>query len=747
MKKYTIEHCKTHILYHNENGKTIGVTSCPVLIEDGYVFKDLEGTGTLVPYEDWRLDADSRAKDLAKRLSVEEIAGLMIYSPHQMHPGLSVGPFIATYDGTTLERSGKEPWALTDQQKKMLMEDHIRHVLIMMIGNATMAAKWNNNLQALAESLPHGIPVNISSDPRHGAGKASAEFKSEAADVSKWPEGLGLAATFSEEMCRAYGEAVAKEYRALGITTALSPQIDLGSEPRWMRFEDTFGSNPDTVTSFGKIYCDALQTTKGSPDGWGKDSVCAMAKHWPGGGPCEGGRDAHYAFGKYAVYPGNNLPQHLKPFTEGAFALDGPTKKAASIMPYYTVSWNLDQKDKQNVGNSYSHHIISDMLRDQYGYDGVVCTDWGITADPHPEIDSFGSRCFGTEMLTEAQRHLMIIENGVDQFGGNSDIRPVLEAYRLGCEKHGEAWMRARFEQSAVRLLRNIFRCGLYDNAYLDPEESRKIVGSRELCEKGFEAQLHSVVMLKNKQALPLGSELKDRQALPFGGKLKVYVPDRKIGPGKTFFRSDAPAQEIPGADRNVVSHYFDWADSPQEADAALVFIESPLSDGYSKADREQGGNGYVPITLQYRPYTAACAREESIAGGDFRENFTNRSYAGKTNTARNEHDLDLVLQMKEIMKEKPVIVCIRMHHPAVLSELEPYADAILVDFGVQQEALLKIITGEAEPQGRLPIQLPRDMETVEKHCEDLPLDLEPYADSEGNIYDYGFGLNWKDVI
>ena len=735
MKKYTIEQVENHVLYHNENGTTIGVTSCPILFEDGYAFKDPEKTGVLVPYADWRLDADTRAKDLAARLSTEEIAGLMIYSPHQMLPGLSVGPFISTYDGKTLEESGKEPFSLTDQQKKMLTQDHIRHILIMLISNAEMAAKWNNNLQALAESLPHSIPVNISSDPRHGAGKASAEFKSQAADVSKWPEGLGLAATFSEDLCRAYGEAVSREYRALGITTALSPQIDLGSEPRWMRFEDTFGGSPEMVTKFGKIYCDALQTTEGSPDGWGKKSVCAMAKHWPGGGPCEAGRDAHYAFGKYAVYPGDNAAQHMQPFLDGAFRLDGPTQKTASVMPYYTVSWNLDTKDGKNVGNSYSHHIISDLLRDKYGYDGVVCTDWGITADPNREIDSFGSRCFGTEHLSEAERHLMILENGVDQFGGNSDIRPVLEAYRLGCERHGQAWMRFRFEQSAVRLLRNIFRCGLFDNAYLNPEESKRIVGCQEFCEKGFEAQLKSVVMLKNKQLLPLKPHL------------KVYVPDRRLGPGKTFFRTEAPAQELPGASRETVERYFEWASSPEEADAALVFIESPLSDGYSIKDREQGGNGYVPVSLQYRPYTAKAARTESIAGGDFRETFTNRSYAGKTGTARNEYDLDLVLQMKKAMPDKPVIVCIRMHNPAVLSELEPFADAILTDFGVQQEALLKIISGESMPQGRLPIQLPKDMETAEKHCEDVPLDLEAYTDSEGNVYDFGFGLDWNGVI
>lgn len=129
---------------------------------------------------------------------------------------------------------------------------------------------------------------------------------------------------------------------------------------------------------FGRAYCDGLQTTATSQTGWGKESVCTMSKHWPGGGPCEGGRDAHYPFGKYAVYPGENLEDHLKPFLEGVFQLEGPTKQTAAVMPYYTVSWNVDSKEPKNVDNSYSRYIIKDLLREKYGYEGVVCTDWEI---------------------------------------------------------------------------------------------------------------------------------------------------------------------------------------------------------------------------------------------------------------------------------------------------------------------------------------------------------------------------------
>ena len=201
--------------YKNTNGPTIGVDKKNIIEKDGFYFRDLEGIGKLLPYEDWRLDVDTRAQDLVSRMSVREMAGLMMYSPHQMVPGVSFGPFQFTYDGKSFEESGKEPSDLNDQQIKFLSEDGIRHVLLMKFSDVDTIVNWNNKMQSYVESLPHGIPIAFSSDPRHGAGTSSAEFKTQANDVSKWPEGLGMASTFDVDMCKKFGEVVAKEYRAL----------------------------------------------------------------------------------------------------------------------------------------------------------------------------------------------------------------------------------------------------------------------------------------------------------------------------------------------------------------------------------------------------------------------------------------------------------------------------------------------------------------------------------------------------
>ncbi len=704
-----------------------------VIEQDGLYFKDLERTGKLVPYADWRLSSEERAKDLASRLTPEEIAGLMLYSPHQMVPPHQGGMLSGTFDGKTWEASGKEKYALSDQQLDFLEQRHIRHILMVAVDDAATAARWSNNLQQMAERLPHAIPVNISSDPRSGAKKAMVEFKTVGSDVSKWPEGVGFAACFDPEVVKQFAHDASLEYRALGITTALGPQIDLCTEPRWMRFADTLGMKTEDVKKLVKAYCDGMQTTDGAPDGWGRDSVNTMVKHWPGGGTGEGGRDAHYAFGEYAVYPADNAAEHEKPFTEAAFRLDGPTKCASAVMPYYTVSWGLDKKNGRNVGNSYSEYIIKDLLREKYGFSGVVCTDWGITQDPDPQIDAFGSRCYNMQQYTEPERMLIAILNGVDQFGGNDDPKPILEAYRLGCEKLGKEAMTERMRASAARLLVNIFRCGLFEDPYLDPEASAKLVGCEAFRAHGEEAQRKSVVLLKNRPG-----------CLPLKEGLKIYVPKRHIGPSKSFIRTDVPAYDEDPVSDELISAYGMRVATPEEADAAIVFAESPACNAYSREDAENGGNGYLPITLQYRPYTAKNARPVSIAGGDFRESFTNRSYQGKTNTAYNEADLDNILSCRQAMGGKPVIVVETLSNPMVVSEFERETDALLAEFGVSRAAVLDVIFGRFAPTGRLPVQLPKDMDTVERHCEDKALDLESHIDEFGHAYDYGFGIGYN---
>jgi len=731
--KYTIETKNGYELIKNKGGATLGYSTnsgVKLLTVDGLAFKDLNKNGTLDPYEDWRKPVKERANDLAQKMDLKDIAGLMLYSSHQSIPGNSRGFGASTYNGKTFGESGELASALSDQQIKFLKEDRLRHVLIASVENSSTAAQWNNNAQAFVEGLNFGIPINTSSDPRHGS-DSNAEYNAGAGGkISMWPGTLGIAATFDSELMKQFGEIASKEYRALGIATSLSPQIDLATEPRWSRFNGTMGEDPDLATDMARAYVDGFQSTNGGD--WGFESVNAMVKHWPGGGPEEGGRDGHFGYGAYAVYPGNNIEDHIQPFVEGAFKLAGPTQKAAAVMPYYTISTGYGEK----VANGYNSYLITDVLRKKYGFDGVLCTDWGVTWDISA-IHKFEGKPFGVEHLTVGERHFKAIKAGMDQFGGNNDIIPVLEAYELGAEAMGEDAIRARFETSAVRLLTNIFRVGLFENPYLDIEESAKIVGNSTFMEAGFNAQKRSIVLLKNSQ-----------NTLPLNQKQKVYVPQRYIAPTTNWWGITSEEKKVAPFNMKIVAQYFDVVATPEEADFALVGIESPNGGvGYDVADVENGGNGYLPISLQYSPYTAKTARKQSLAGGSPLENFSNRNYRGKSIKTINATDMDLVNDTKKRMANKPVIVCVKVSKPMVFSEIEKSTSSILVHMGVQDQALMEIISGAEEPSGLLPFQMPKDMLTVEAQFEDRPRDMEPHKDADGNIYDFAFGLNWKGVI
>ena len=328
---------------------------------------------------------------------------------------------------------------------------------------------------------------------------------------------------------------------------------------------------------------------------------------------------------------------------------------------------------------------------------------------------------------------------GVDQFGGNNASGPVLEAYQMGVKEHGEAFMRNRFEQSAIRLLRNIFQVGLFENPYVNPSVSAQIVGKPEFMKSGYEAQQKSIVLLKNKGSV-----------LPLTKEKTVYIPKRFTPAGRDWFGNTTPEKLEHPVNLELVKKYFKVTEDPLQADVALVFVEGPSSGvGYDKEDKAKGGNGYVPISLQYNTYKAENARPQSIAAGDpvVDPTNTNRSYKDKTLRASNYRDLQTILETKAVMAGKPVIVSISLSNPAVVAEFENEVTGILASFGVQEQALLDIISGVVTPSGLLPFQMPADMNTVEEQKEDVPHDMKCHVDSQGNTYDFAFGLNWKGVI
>ena len=743
-QEYTASQYEGYSVISQKGGPSLGYAAGAdslILYVDDHAFKDHNRNGRLDVYEDWRKSPQERAEDLVKQMPVEYLSGILTNGHTVNVPGyssMSVSGIL--YNGKPFQESGAQPWAVCDRLIKAINDFDTRQVLMAHSESPTTSARWNNEAQKLCEAAPFGIPSCNSSDPRNEI-KATDEYNAGSGGIcSQWPTPLGLAATFDPEIVADFANTVKKEYRAIGFGTALSPQADLATDPRWRRNPGTFGEDPRLVADLSKAYIDAFQTTTDKKliieDGWGYESLNCMVKHWPAGGAGEGGRDAHISIGKYAVFPGGNLKLGMDTFKEGAFELDGPTGSAAAVMPYYTVSWDQDPSG-ENVGNSYNKYIIDSLLRKTYGFEGIVCTDWGIVPDYNMDPLTTHGKCYGVEDLTIGERICKILEAGVDQMGGSVFADQVMQAYAIWVEKYGEESARERWEASAKRILTGFFRIGIFENPYVDPANADKVLNDPELHAKGESAQSKSVVMVKNAGG-----------ALPVAQKAKVYVPLRNI-PG--IYSMTGRLKKAPyvgySVDTAQVAMRYTIVDTPQEADFALVAISEPEGGvGYSKADVAAGGNGYMPISLQYSPYTAEYARETSLAGGDPAEKFENRSYKGKSLNVENTTDLDLVRDTKAAMGDKPVVVLLSTTRPVVM-EFEPWADAILVAFGVRSAAYLDIVSGANEPYGLLPMQFPIDMKTVEEQYEDTPHDMIPYLDTEGNRYDFAFGMNWNGVI
>lgn len=443
--------------------------------EDGVQYRDLNGNGVLDPYEDPRLDAATRAADLLGRLSIDEKAGLLFNTVMVVgEPGDhdASGPF------------GPET------PRDFVVGRSINHFNIGRFPSAEHMARWQNAMQELAELTPHGIPITFATDPRHGfAQNDGMAFAT--GSFSQWPEPMGLAALGDPAVVSDFAETTRREYVAVGLRAALHPQIDLASDPRWARQLQSFSSDSAVTAEYGALLIEGLQGGRLSSTG-----VACTAKHFPGGGAQEDGEDPHFPKGKAQIYPGGNFDEHLAPFRAAIAA------GTSAIMPYYSLAKDLvvDGVAVEEVGFSYNKYLITSLLRQQLGFEGVVLTDWQLVTDLEVFGLPFPAKAWGVEHLSPLDRVEKLFEAGVDQLGGESCTDLVLELLASG------RLSQKRVDASVLRILRVKFELGLFDNPYVDVDAVNNVVGSEPFRTAGHRAQAESVTVLKNEGLLPLAA-------------------------------------------------------------------------------------------------------------------------------------------------------------------------------------------------------------------------------------------------
>jgi beta-glucosidase len=220
---------------------------------------------------------------------------------------------------------------------------------------------------------------------------------------------------------------------------------------------------------------------------------------------------------------------HLRVF-EAAFAAG-----TAQIMPYYgrPIGTPLEE-----VGFGFNRDVVTGLLRERYGFDGVVCTDWGLVTDaPMPDGSVFAAKCWGVEGLSAEDRLVKIIEAGCDQLGGESLPELLVEVVRAGRVSE------SRIDESARRLLRDKFRLGLFDDPYVDPDEAERVCGCAEFQASGGRSQRRSAVLLTNDGTLPLA-------------ETRLYLD---------------------GVSADVAAAYGEIVERPEDADVAVVRRAAPF--------------------------------------------------------------------------------------------------------------------------------------------------------------------------
>ena len=512
----------------------LGTRGVPIIQRDGLRFKDLNRSGAVDSYEDWRLTPEVRARDLVGRMTLEEKAGTMMHGTAR-----GVGPMAMAGVGTTYDTAANR--ALIDGAK-------VTSMITRLGGEPAALAAQNNALQEIAERTRLGIPVTVSTDPRHhfqsvlGASITEGQF-------SQWPETLGFAALGDTALMKRFGDVARQEYRAVGIHMALSPQADLATEPRWSRINGTFGEDADLAGRLVGAYVAGFQHGTRGVDSVGVQTV---VKHWVGYGAAKEGFDSHNYYGRFATFPGANFEYHVRPFLP-AFAAN-----VAGVMPTYSIlegaTW--DGKPIEAVGAGFNHQLLTELLRGRYRFRGIVLTDWAVTNDcedrcrggaPAGQRPSFADlgMPWGVEDRSMRARFVQAVKAGVDQFGGTERADMLIDAVRAG------ELTEARLDSSVQRILTGKFALGLFENPYVEPSEAARRVGTDAFRSEALNAQRRALVLLENQGGiLPLRAKANNTA-------LRVYL--RGISPEVATQRG-----------WTVVT-------DPKQADVAIVRLTAPF--------------------------------------------------------------------------------------------------------------------------------------------------------------------------
>jgi beta-glucosidase len=558
-------------------------------------------------------------------------------------------------------------------------------------------AKLANSIQKyFVEETRLGIPVIFHEECLHGL---------VAKDATSYPQPIGLASTFNPELIEKIYSAIASEARARGAHQALTPVLDVAREPRWGRVEETFGEDPFLISKMGIAAVKGLQGDGNLKD---KNKIIATLKHFAAHGQPESGTNCAPAnFSERLL-----RDIYLFPFRE-------VIKKAnvKSVMASYN--------EIDGVPSHANKWLLKDVLRDDWGFDGFVVSDYYAITELNQKDDAI-SNCLAKDKREAA---LLAVNAGVNIELPDIDCYPEL-INLVQSKKLDEAVI----DELVYSLLFYKFKLGLFDEPYikLDHEQNDlKIEKNREIA---LQAALETITLLKNEKGLlPLklkkGSTLAvigpnaDRRLLGgYSGKPKYYstvlegIKD-KVGKDINVLYSEGCKITVDGA----------WEDD-------VVVLPDPEED--RKAIRKA-----VAVAKKADAVVLAIGENEQIS----REAWTKVHLGDRASLELFGMQNELV---KEILKTgKPVVAVLFNGRPNSFNYVNDNVPAILECWYLGQEtgrAIANVIFGSFNPGGKLPISIPRSVGHIPCYYNYKPAARRGYIfDDISPLYPFGFGLSY----
>ncbi len=722
------------VFYENENGPTVGVTLLGVIKVDGKYFRDLNNNGTLDSFEDWRLDANTRAKAMAAALTDTQLSynllNVMAYSPK------------STKTSAVVDENGKPVWTKVYSATggfggggsgnatniDYLNTSMMRNFVLRSNPETEVAVWFNNGLEQYSEydAIAKGevaVPFLTFTNPiSHGLPN------SEGVTAASLGDGNADAVLTDAQ----YDRVV---MWAKGVEGLYGPQIDLVTDPRWSRNSGTYGEREDMAAEIARNLTIGYQN---GDQGMVPGSVLLTVKHFPGDGAAYNGFESHGYTGRYRVYSTENslANYQLKPFI-AAFEAG-----AAGVMPGYSqpiidariaeqkITYNGKEYDikLEGYGNAFNPDVLQYLLREVLGFEGLINSDSVSQSNAH-----------GVENLSGYEQTVLFVNAGCDagvfsaagKMGGMA-ISPELIAEALA---NGDI-TRERLEDAAYHRLLPQIQSGNLDNPYRDLEESVKAVNevTPKVAELANEFHLKSVVLMKNTgNTLPLKDTTKTVYIHGFNQKDNAKV--------------DGIVKEFQAKGFTVVDDY-------ETADIAYLRVDPSIAG--------QGSSQLAILDL-------GESMETPIYDN-------NAKRTGETTDITTVSDMKTFKKIADAVHAKggKVIGEINASNAWILTNMEPLCDALIGTFKTSDKAIAEVVVGNYNPTGKLPITMVADASVIKLVETDLngeiwdvcvsPNDvpgyvkdqyMDPavlaaspsgsyaYKDAAGNLYVSGFGLSY----